>query len=99
MESQVSDRQLRGLHAYGEQARVEVLARARQRLAKGQDPHAVLDYLAHTLTNRVLHAPTAALRMAALEGDVDVARAAEKLFPAADILDGESENGGAEKRT
>jgi glutamyl-tRNA reductase len=37
------------------------------------------------LTNRLLHAPTVALRQAALEGDNDLARAANKLFPATDI--------------
>jgi glutamyl-tRNA reductase len=41
----------------------------------------VLDFLAHTLTNRLLHAPTVALRQAALEGDHELARASEKLFP------------------
>ena len=41
----------------------------------------MLDLLAHTLTNRLLHAPTIALREAALCGDGDLARAAEKLFP------------------
>ena len=75
---------LRRLRAHGEQARAAVLARARQQLANGQDPQAVLDFLAHTLTNRLLHAPTAALRMAALRGDADLVRAAEKLFPPGD---------------
>jgi glutamyl-tRNA reductase len=75
---------LRRLRAHGEQARASVLARARQQLASGQDPQAVLDFLAHTLTNRLLHAPTAALRMAALQGDADLVRAAEKLFPPGD---------------
>jgi glutamyl-tRNA reductase len=46
-------------------------------------PEQALDLLAHTLTNRLLHAPTVALREAALSGDGDLARAAEKLFPAA----------------
>ena len=41
----------------------------------------MLDLLAHTLVNRLLHAPTAALREAALTGDVELARAADKLFP------------------
>jgi glutamyl-tRNA reductase len=45
-------------------------------------PEQALDLLAHTLTNRLLHAPTAALREAALSGDGDLARAAERLFPA-----------------
>lgn len=72
---------LRRLRAHGEAARAEVLARARQQLAAGNDPQAVLDHLAHTLTNRLLHAPTVALRQAAIEGDAELARASEKLFP------------------
>jgi len=72
---------LKRLRAHGERARAAALAKARQQLASGEDPHAVLDLLAHTLTNRLLHAPTIALREAALCGDGDLARAAEKLFP------------------
>jgi glutamyl-tRNA reductase len=72
---------LKRLRAHGERARAAALARARQQLASGEDPHAVLDLLAHTLTNRLLHAPTIALREAALVGDGDLGRAAERLFP------------------
>ena len=72
---------LKRLRAHGDSARADVLARARQQLAAGSDPQAVLDFLAHTLTNRLLHAPTVALRQAALEGDHELARASEKLFP------------------
>jgi len=36
--------------------------------------------MAHKLTNKLLHAPTAALRQAALRGDADLLRAAEKLY-------------------
>ncbi|MDQ2702594.1 MAG: glutamyl-tRNA reductase [Pseudomonadota bacterium] len=69
------------LRAHGESARDEILARARQQLAAGHDPGAVMEFLANTLTNRLLHAPTVALRQAALEGDNTLARASEKLFP------------------
>ena len=72
---------LRRLRAHGERARDESLAKARQQLAGGRDPQEVLDLLAHTLTNRLLHAPTTALREAALTGDAELARATEKLFP------------------
>lgn len=78
---------LRRLRAHGEQARAEVLAKAKQQLAAGHAPHAVLDFLAHTLTNRLLHAPTVALRQAALEGDAELARATEKLFPGDEPID------------
>ena len=57
------------LRAHGEAARAEALAKARQQLAAGATPEQALEFLAHTLTNRLLHAPTAALRDAALSGD------------------------------
>lgn len=69
------------LRAHGEAARLEALAKARQQLAAGLPPEQALELLAHTLTNRLLHAPTVALRDAALGGDAELARAAERLFP------------------
>ena len=73
---------LKRLRAHGEAAKAEALAKARQQLAAGGDPQAVLDMLAHTLTNKLLHAPTVALREAAISGNAELARAADKLFPA-----------------
>ncbi|BDU15725.1 glutamyl-tRNA reductase [Lysobacter auxotrophicus] len=75
---------LKRLRAHGDAAKADVLARAQQQLAAGQDPAQVLNYLAHTLTNRLLHAPTIALREAALTGNAELARAAEKLFAASE---------------
>ena len=71
---------LKRLRAQGEAAREEVLGKARQQLASGRNPAEVLDFLAHSLTNRLLHPPTAALREAALSGDVELVRAAERLW-------------------
>ncbi|MFL9582977.1 glutamyl-tRNA reductase [Stenotrophomonas sp. AB1(2024)] len=73
---------LRQLRAYGEATRVEMLDKARLQLAHGKSPEEVLELLAHGLTNRLLHPPTAALRAAALSGDTELTRAAERLFPA-----------------
>jgi glutamyl-tRNA reductase len=70
------------LRAYGESTRIEMLEKARQQLAHGKSPDEVLELLAHGLTNRLLHPPTAALRAAALTGDTELTRAAERLFPA-----------------
>jgi glutamyl-tRNA reductase len=67
-----------------ENRRDEVLARARALLANGRTPEQALDYLAHTLTNKLLHAPSANLREAALRGDAELLRAAERLFDAGD---------------
>ena len=72
---------LKRLRAHGDAARNDALAKARRMLAAGGDPNEALDLLAHTLTNRLLNAPTQALREAALTGDGELARAAEKLFP------------------
>ena len=69
--------QLRG---HGEAARADALARARAQLAAGATPEQALEFLAHTLTNRLLHAPTVALRDAAIRGDAELARAAERMF-------------------
>jgi len=82
---------LKRLRAHGDAAKAEVLAKARQQLNAGQDPSEVLDFLAHTLTNRLLHAPTIALREAALTGNAELARAADKLFPVAGSEKGNGE--------
>ena len=74
--------------AHGETARAEALAKARAQLAAGLPPEQALELLAHTLTNRLLHAPTVALREAARSGDAELARVAARLFPPADGGDG-----------
>ena len=71
---------LRRLRAEGAAARDAALERAREQLAAGEDPAQVMQRLAHQLTNRLLHGPTAVLRQAALDGDTDLLRAAERLF-------------------
>jgi glutamyl-tRNA reductase len=81
---QASTRQdtLKVLRARGEAERDVLLARAKEQLAAGRDPNAVLEQLAHGLTNKLLHAPTAGLRRAAHEGDVQLLNAAARLFDA-----------------
>ena len=75
---------LRRLRADGESAREQALAKARQELAQGLAPEEVLQRLAHQLTNRLLHAPSSALRQAALDGDAELLRAAERLYGSGD---------------
>jgi glutamyl-tRNA reductase len=60
-----------------------VLAHARRLLASGRSPEQALEFLANTLTNKLLHAPSANLRDAARRGDEDLLRAAERLFDTA----------------
>ena len=89
---QASNRQqpLLQLRAHGEAARADALAKARQQLAAGMPPEQALELLAHTLTNRLLHAPTVALREAARSGDAQLARAAERMFPPAPTGDADA---------
>ena len=72
---------IKRLRAHGESVRADVLERARQQLAAGQPAEAVLDHLAHALTNRLLHAPTAALREAAATGDTAMLDAIARMLP------------------
>ena len=84
---------LKRLRAHGEAAKAEALAKARQQLAAGEDPQAVLDFLAHALTNKLLHAPTVALREAAISGDAELGRAAERMFGENAAGDGAANDG------
>ena len=72
------------IRAEAERSRDEVLEKARAMLANGRDPADALAFLAHTLTNKLLHAPSSNLRAAALRGDADLLRTAEQLFAADD---------------
>lgn len=74
---------LKALRAGGEAQRDQVLERARQMLRNGHDADETLQFLAHTLTNRLLHAPSTRLRDAALRGDAELIRAGARLFAAA----------------
>jgi len=69
-----------GLRKHAEANRDEVLAKAQAMLARGRPADEVMTFLANTLTNKLLHAPSANLRAAALRGDADLLRAAERLF-------------------
>ncbi len=75
---------LRKLRAGGVAAREELLAKAQAELARGEAPEHVLERLAHQLTNKLLHGPSAALRQAALDGDAELLRAAERLYESDD---------------
>lgn len=84
-----ADRQglIRDIRSQAERERDAVLARAQQMLAQGKPADEALRYLAHTLTNKLLHAPSARLRQAAQRGELELFRAAEQLFQGADAGD------------
>ena len=49
-------------------------------LAQGKSPEQVLDYLANTLTQKLIHTPTARLREASRRGDNEVLALARELL-------------------
>ena len=63
-----------------ETIRDQVLAQAQHRLEAGKPPAEVLAFLAHTLTNKLLHAPSARLRQAGRDGQAELLEAAHTLF-------------------
>lgn len=65
---------------HAEVYRDEVLIKARAMLAHGKSPDEALAFLANTLTNKLLHHPSARLREAALSGDLDLLHAAGRLY-------------------
>jgi glutamyl-tRNA reductase len=71
---------IRELRSQAEATRDAALAEARRQLAAGQPADEVLGQLAMSLTNRLLHAPSTALREAAEAGDTTLAEAAARLF-------------------
>ncbi|ALP54380.1 glutamyl-tRNA reductase [Candidatus Tenderia electrophaga] len=65
-------------HAMG--IREAEVAKAMQRLANGADAEQVLQKLAHNLTNKLTHAPSAQLRQAGFDGRDEILDAARLLF-------------------
>ena len=68
------------LREQAEQKRDEQLAQAQKQLAAGKDPELVLNELARTLTNKLIHEPSAQLNQAAYTGRKDLLDNARELF-------------------
>ncbi|HGX92767.1 MAG TPA: glutamyl-tRNA reductase [Candidatus Tenderia sp.] len=58
----------------------QVAQQAKRLLRQGKNPEEVIDYLSHTLTNKLLHAPTSTLNQAAREGRNELLEAALEIF-------------------
>ena len=66
--------------ALGENVRELELQRALRALAKGEDPQQVTAQLARSIANKLMHAPTAGLKQASIEGRFDVLASARRLL-------------------
>ncbi len=71
---------IRALRQQAEAIRAQTVQQARRMLAAGKSGEEIIDYLGNTLTNRLLHAPTAALRQAAESADSELAEAVTRLL-------------------
>jgi glutamyl-tRNA reductase len=71
---------IQGYRIQAEQLRNETLKKALQQLKKGKSPEEALQFLAHTLTNKLLHTPSAQLRQAGFDGQIELLEAANTLF-------------------
>ncbi len=71
---------IRAVRGSAEETRNEVLERARRRLAAGHPPDEVMHYLAHTLTNKLLHVPTVQIRRAGAGARHELIAAARALY-------------------
>lgn len=63
-----------------EQVKQETLQKAMQQLKNGKSAEEALQFLAHTLTNKIGHMPTQTMNHAAHSGDLQILRAADKLL-------------------
>jgi glutamyl-tRNA reductase len=57
-----------------------IVKKAKRQLDNGKSPHEVIDYLAHTLTNTLMHTPCVQLRQAGSDGREELVTAARHLF-------------------
>jgi glutamyl-tRNA reductase len=71
---------IRALRQQAEGIRQQTVEQARRMLASGKATDEVIEYLANTLTNRLLHAPTQALRQASELADIALAEAVTRLL-------------------
>jgi len=63
-----------------ERMRDEVLERALKQIQSGKSPEESLRFLAHTLTNKLLHTPSTQIRQAGFTGQSELLEAANTLF-------------------
>jgi glutamyl-tRNA reductase len=73
-------RSLRRIHAESHAHESDLIEKALKRLQAGQSPEQVLQQLASTLTNRILHSPTQRLREAAEAQEYEILKSADWLF-------------------
>ncbi|MEQ1440455.1 glutamyl-tRNA reductase [Fontimonas sp. SYSU GA230001] len=80
LESRDASSTIQAIRAHARASRDEVLGKARRRLASGEPVEDVLAFVADTLSNKILHAPSQALRRADAVEQALLLNAARRLF-------------------
>ena len=73
-------RTLKRIREQSHQYEQDLTERAVNKLMAGKNPQKVLEQLASTLTNKILHLPSKRLREAAEQQDYEVLKAADRIF-------------------
>lgn len=71
---------IRQLREDADALRAQTTEQALRMLSAGRKPRDVIEFLANTLTNRLMHTPSQRLREAAERGDADLIESAKRLF-------------------
>ena len=71
---------IRAVRQQAEDVRDEVLNNAQRQLAAGKDPEQVMNELARTLTNKLVHEPSVQINRAAYDGREEILDSARELF-------------------
>jgi glutamyl-tRNA reductase len=71
---------IRAIREQAEETRQSVLDKAKRMLRNGKSPQEALEFLAHTLTNKLTHAPCAQVRQAGYNSNHELVNAAHQLF-------------------
>lgn len=83
---------IRSVRDAADAQKARAIEQAKRMLANGRSAEEALEWLAHTLTNRLLHAPSANLRLAAQEMRKDIVQAARELYGLNEPGTGEEED-------
>lgn len=71
---------IRSFRSQSELTRDACVKQAERQLAAGKDPQEVMNELARSLTNKLIHEPTVQMNQAAFEGRKNILQAAQELF-------------------
>lgn len=80
LRAQNAQNTIRDYRLQAEQQRDDVLFKALSRLKNGTNPEEVLNHLAYSLTNKLIHIPSTQIRLAAENERYDLITAARELF-------------------